>query len=53
MQDEVGDLTEYVRDKLRAANKAENDRTDGRRKSARPPQSAAYFTRKTQMVRGF
>jgi hypothetical protein len=32
IQDEVGDLTEYVRGKLRAANKAENDRTDSRRK---------------------
>jgi hypothetical protein len=31
MRDEVGDLTEYVRDKLRAANKAEDDRTDRRR----------------------
>jgi hypothetical protein len=31
MQDEVGDLTEYVRGKLSAANKAENDRTDRRR----------------------
>ena len=30
MQDEVGDLTEYVRDKLRAAKKAEDDRTEGR-----------------------
>jgi hypothetical protein len=28
LQDEVGDLTEYVRGKLRAANKAEDDRTD-------------------------
>jgi hypothetical protein len=32
MQDEVGDLTEYVRGKLRAANKAEDERTDDRRK---------------------
>jgi hypothetical protein len=32
IQDEVGDLTEYVRGKLMAANKAENDRTDSRRK---------------------
>jgi hypothetical protein len=31
MQDEVGDLTEYVRDKLRAAKKAEDDRTDRRK----------------------
>jgi hypothetical protein len=32
MQDEVGDLTEYVRVKLKAANKAEDDRMDDRRK---------------------
>jgi hypothetical protein len=32
MQDEVGDLTEYVRGKLKAANKAEDDRMDNRRK---------------------
>ena len=31
MQDEVGDLTEYLRDKLRAAKKAEDDRTDRRK----------------------
>ena len=31
MQDEVGDLTEYVRDKLGTANKAEDDRTDRRK----------------------
>jgi hypothetical protein len=30
LQDEVGDLTEYVRGKLRAANEAEEKRTDRR-----------------------
>ena len=31
MQDEVGDLAAYIREKLRAANKAEEDRTDRRK----------------------
>jgi hypothetical protein len=30
MRAEVGDLTEYIRGKLRAANKAEDERTDRR-----------------------
>jgi hypothetical protein len=33
MQDEVGDLAAYIREKLRAANKAEEDRTDRRKRT--------------------
>jgi hypothetical protein len=33
MQDEVGDLAACIREKLRAANKAEEDRTDRRKRT--------------------